>query len=288
MDFPLRPLTEADVPRAAALSAAVGWNQTAADWAVFLGQGEAQGLDDGVAETLAGSAAVLPFGEELAWISMVVVRPDRRRQGLATALMRWAMERLSTARCAALDATPAGREVYRRLGFSEFWGFARWALPAALPVPEEAPRLRPLEEADWPALLALDARGFGADRAALLRHLARRLPAAALLAEAPGTGRPLGFALARDGLRAPQIGPVVAETPEAAAALVAAALAALPPAPADAPRAVLDLADHAVALAAHLSRHGASLQRPFTRMARGAPPPGDATLLSAMAGPEFG
>jgi GNAT superfamily N-acetyltransferase len=281
MNLPPRTLTEADLPRAAALSAAVGWNQTAADWAVFCRLGEARGLDDG-ADALAGSAAVLPFGAELAWISMVIVRPDRRRQGLATALMRWAMERLSTTRCVALDATPAGREVYRRLGFSEFWGFCRWALPAALPVPEGAPRTRPLAEADWPALLALDARGFGADRAALLRHLAQRLPAAAMVAETDG--RPIGFALARDGLRAPQIGPVVAATPTAAAALVGAALAALPAGS----HPVLDLADHATTLAAHLARHGASLQRPFTRMALGAPPPGDARLLSAMAGPEFG
>jgi ribosomal protein S18 acetylase RimI-like enzyme len=279
MTHGLRRLAEADLPRAAALSAAVGWNQAAADWGLFLRQGEARCLDDG-GDALAGTAAVLPFGSELAWISMVIVRPDRRRQGLATALMRWAMERLATTPCVALDATPAGREVYSRLGFLERWSFARWALPDTLPMPESAPRIRPLAEADWPALLALDARGFGADRAALLKHLANRLPAAALAAE-NGDGHPIGFALARDGLRAPQIGPVVAETPEAAASLIAAALPA-------APRAVLDLADHATALGAYLSRHGATPERPFVRMTLGAPPPGDARLLHAMAGPEFG
>jgi len=82
------PLSERDLPRAASLSALVGWNQTAADWALFLRHGAVRALEDGDAAALAATAATLPYGREVAWISMVLVRPDRRRQGLATALMR--------------------------------------------------------------------------------------------------------------------------------------------------------------------------------------------------------
>jgi GNAT superfamily N-acetyltransferase len=269
----MRPLTEADLPRAAALSRLVGWNQVEADWALFLRQGEGRAIDDG-GQALAATAAVIRYGDDLAWISMVLVRPDMRRRGHATALMRWAVDALAGVRCVALDATPAGRAVYRRLGFRDLWGFARWSLPAP---PAGGPGARRLAAGDWPALLARDAAAFGAPRGPLLRDFAARVPAAAHVA-ADGSG----FALARDGARGPQLGPVVARDDAAARALIAAAAGALPGG------AVIDLPDARPGLAAWLAGHGATPQRPFTRMALGADLPGDAALLAAVAGPEFG
>jgi GNAT superfamily N-acetyltransferase len=269
----MRPLTEADLPRAAALSCLVGWNQTPRDWALFLRDGEGAALDDGRA-ALAATAAVIRHGRDLAWISMVLVRPDRRRLGHATALMRWAVETLEGVRCAALDATPAGREVYRRLGFRDLWGFARWSLPQPLP---RRPGVRAMRDGDWPLIHALDLAAFGAARPGLLRDFAARMPDAAFVAE-DGSG----FALTRDGARGPQIGPVVARDDGTAQALIAAARDALPGPVA------LDLPDARASLAAWLAQHGATMQRPFTRMALGADTPGDAALLAAVAGPEFG
>ncbi len=291
----VRPLRPPDLPRAAALSALVGWNQTEADWSVFLRFGAVRAVDDGNGTAFAATAATLPFGRGVAWVSMVLVRPDRRRAGLATASMLWAVEALRGAgtACVALDATPDGREVYRRLGFRDLWGFRRWSLPPALPPPEPGVPVRPLRASDWPALLALDGAAFGAPREFLLRDFAARLPSAALVAEGPG-GALAGFVLARDGLRAPQIGPLVATETAAARGLLAAALAALPPPGAEAgaavPRAVVDLCDAQAEVAAWIAAHGAREQRPFTRMALGADPPGapGATPLVAVAGPEFG
>ncbi|MBB5687927.1 GNAT superfamily N-acetyltransferase [Roseomonas alkaliterrae] len=269
----MRTLSPADLPRGAALSRLVGWNQVERDWALFLAGGEGRALDDGQ-EALAATAAVIRYGPDLAWISMVLVRPDMRRRGHATALMRWAVKALRGMRCAALDATPAGREVYRRLGFRDLWGFARWALPEGLAA---GAGVRPMREADWPAVLALDAAAFGAPREALLRDFAARMPRAAFVAE-DGSG----FALARDGARGPQIGPVVAAGEGTARALIAAGRAALPG------TVVLDLPDARLGLAEWLAVHGGRAQRPFTRMALGADTPGDPALLAAVAGPEFG
>lgn len=266
-----RLLTEADLPRVAALSFQIGWNQLASDWALFLRQGEGRAIDDG-APALGATAAVIRYGAELAWISMVLVRPDLRRRGHATSLMRWAIDALRGTRCAALDATPAGREVYRHLGFRDLWGFARWALPDALP---QRKGVRPMTEDDWPAVLAQDAAAFGAPREALLRDFAARAPA--FVAE-DGSG----FAMARGGARGPQIGPVVARDDATAMALIAAARAALPG------TCVLDLPEARPGLAAWLAAQGGAMQRPFTRMALGADTPGDAALFAAVAGPEFG
>lgn len=271
-----RPLTSDDLPRAAALSGLVGWNQVAADWAFFLCHGQVRGLDDGQ-EALAATAAVLPYGPDLAWISMVLVRPDRRRQGLATVLLRWALEALHGTLCIALDATPAGQPVYRRLGFAARWGFTRWTLPATLPA-EPGVTVRPSRDADWPALLALDHAAFGTPRECLLRGLAARKPA--LVAEGPHGIR--GAAWARDGLHGPQLGPVLAADPHVARALLAAGAAALPTGT------VLDLRDAAPGMADWLAAHGVTPRRPFTRMTLGAPPPGALVGLVAVAGPEFG
>lgn len=269
----MRPMTEADLSRAAALSALIGWNQLPRDWSLFLRDGAVRAIDDGQ-DALAATAAFIRYGGDLAWISMVLVRPDQRRRGHATALMRWVVEALHGTRCAALDATPAGRPVYRQLGFRDLWGFARWSVPGPLPT---APGVRPLAEDDWPGMLALDAAAFGAPRATLLRDFATRLPQAAFIA-ADGSG----FALARDGARGPQIGPVVAPDNATARALIAAARNALPGA------AVIDLPDARDGLADWLTQHGGSAQRPFTRMSLGANTPGDATCIAAVAGPEFG
>lgn len=278
-----RALTEADLPRAAALSALIGWNQTLDDWALFLRHGAVR-AQDGAGEALPATAAYIHYGPDIAWISMVLVRPDRRRHGLATAFMRWAVDALATTRCAALDATPAGREVYRRLGFADFFGFRRWALPDALRV-EPGVSLRPLRDSDWPAVFALDGNGFGACRNFLLRDFHRRLPAAAFVAEA--ASGITGFVLARDGVRSPQIGPVMTRDAATGRALIAAALAALPPR-ADGPRAVIDLIEAQDGIASWLRRQGAVEQRPFTRMARGVTPPGNPAACIAVAGPEFG
>ena len=266
-------MTEADLPRAAALSRLIGWNQVARDWSLFLRDGEALMIDDGQ-EALAATAAFIRYGGDLAWISMVLVRPDQHRRGHATALMRWAVGALHGIRCAALDATPAGQPVYRQLGFRDLWGFARWSLPQPLPT---TPGVRPLRDSDWPTVIALDAAAFGAPRPALLRDFAARLPQAAVVAE-DGSG----FALARDGARGPQIGPVVTADDATARALIAAARHALPGA------VVLDLPDARRGLADWLAQHDGTVLRPFTRMALGADTPGEAARIAAVAGPEFG
>ncbi|MDP3342316.1 GNAT family N-acetyltransferase [Frigidibacter sp.] len=270
--FEFRAGVPEDLPRAAALSAAVGWNQVAADWAFFLDHGQVRVLEDGADDALAASAALLPYGPGLAWISMVLVRPDQRRRGLASALLRWAMD-ARPGLTVALDATPAGREVYGPLGFTDVFGFARWLLPAALPT--GAIPVRPMQAADWPEVLAQDLAAFGAPRAPLLHGFAQRLPRAALVA--PG-----GFVLARDGLRTPQIGPLVARDAATALALLATAQAAL------GGPVVLDVPDAAEEFCAGLAAAGGMKQRPFTRMAVGPMPPAQTGKSFVLAGPEFG
>jgi GNAT superfamily N-acetyltransferase len=273
----------AHLPGCLALSRAANWNQNEADWRMMLELGRGWGLvlADG---TLAASTILLPYGRDFAWVSMVLVLPEHRGRGCATRLLRRTLAEAGRERYAlVLDATPAGREVYLKEGFRDAWGFRRMALarPPALEGLAVSLAARPLREADWREVLALDAPAFGASRERLLRLLASRLPAAALVAERDGTLS--GFLLGRDGREAAQLGPLVARDAESAQALLAAALARL------APPLYLDLVDREAGLRAWLEERGFAFQRPFTRMVHAAGrAPGDASLVYCPAGPELG
>ena len=284
----IRPLRLDEVPAAVKLSASAQWNQHADDWAMMLRLGQGWGidaLDDAGRLQLAASVIVLPYGRDFAWVSMVLVLPDFRRRGFAQQLLRHALTHLQgQGRFAVLDATPAGHAVYVQEGFVDTWGFARHRREAG-PLPAAQPAgslLRPLQEADWLAIDALDRVAFGASRLPLLRCLAQRLPQAAWVAEQGG--RLCGYVLGRNGREAVQIGPLLAADEATAQALLHGALAAV----ADRP-VYVDLIERQQALRAWLRKIGFALQRPFTRMVRGSDAaPGDPATIVLAAGPELG
>jgi hypothetical protein len=175
-----------------------------------------------------------------------------------------------------LDATPAGREVYRLEGFRDTWTFRRYALQKQTSPAETGSSAWPFTERDWENVLELDRKAFGASRERLLRDLARRLPQAALVHDR-------GHVLGREGREAFQIGPLVARDEETAIGLASQALRAVNP------PLYLDVVDHAPRLRGWLEARGFAFQRPFTRMVRGlAAAPGDERLVYCVAGPELG
>jgi GNAT superfamily N-acetyltransferase len=262
------------------------WNQITADWQVFLAHGRVYALLTPGGRIVA-TTATLPYSGRFAWISMVLVAGEYRRHGLATQLMRRAMEELAAAGLVpALDATPDGRAVYRRLGFTDSWGFARLIRrerPTAAPA-FAAPAgvtIRPLTDADWPALCTYDAAAFGAERGAVLAGLRGRLPSAELMAER--AGRIAGFLLGRDGMLAGHLCPLIADDDAIACALIARALDAL-----DGPL-FIDFADDKSVVRSFLEARGFAAVRPFTRMVYGTAARFDDPVRTfAVVGPEFG
>jgi GNAT superfamily N-acetyltransferase len=256
-----------------ALSKSANWNQNEADWRLMLGFGRGWGIAEN--GTLAASTLVIPY-DGFSWISMVLVLPEYRRKGYASKLLRVAIREIENrGQIPILDATPDGREVYRREGFKDTWGFKRFSLSTAF---AGEGRARPIVDSDWPSILELDRKAFGANREVVLRNLAQRLPQAALISDS-------GFVLAREGREATQIGPLVARDERAARELLAAALRQVNP------PAYLDLLDSREATRMWLEERGFAFQRPFTRMVHATGPavaPGDASLVHCPAGPELG
>lgn len=150
------------------LSVEAHWNQTEEDWRIFLRDGVVFGIRDGM--RLVATAALLPYSDNNAWISMVLVSGTHRRRGLATRLVDACLE---TARknglTSWLDATPDGAAVYGPLGFTPILQLRRLKLVNSTQASAPAPSAATLD-----ALCARDRRVTGFDRTALLTAFARR------------------------------------------------------------------------------------------------------------------
>ncbi len=277
-------LSAADLDGAQALVAEAGWNQVRADWELFIELGAAFKVTAQGGE-VAATAATLPFAG-FGWISMVLVGKRHRRQGLATALLEHCVARLREQGLApVLDATPAGRTVYRPLGFQDGWRITRWRRVERAPWPDTsgpaAATVRSLRQDDWPQLLALDEKAFGSARSALLRRLDARSRGFACVAQRDG--RVAGYLLGRNGRQAMQVGPIVAHDQSLAQALLAHALARI-----DGP-VLLDVLDCHAGLPPQLTAAGFAVERSYTRMTLDADVGfGGANLMVAIAGPELG
>ncbi|HTZ60668.1 MAG TPA: GNAT family N-acetyltransferase [Acidobacteriaceae bacterium] len=250
------------IPNALMLSQEAGWNQNAADWSVFFTHGSVLGFVAG--DRLIATAAALPYGDALGWVSMVLVTAEWRRQGLATRLVADCTAVLRDRRRAALlDAVPGAEGIYAAHGFVSLCEMERWeGLGGGL-------KAKPAG-----ANLSLDQSAFGADRRFLLDNFLSR-PGSAAFASTHG------FAILRQGSVASHIGPIVS-TPEEAPGLLGEAIRAA------SGRVFVDALDHDT-LVPVLAANGFHLQRKFIRMACGLSElPGCPTKLLAAAGPEFG
>jgi GNAT superfamily N-acetyltransferase len=214
-------MTRADIAACMRLKEAAGWNQTEQDWANVLAI-EPEGCwvaeVDGV---VAGSTTAVCWGRELAWIGMVLVLPEFRRQGIARALMARAMEycREREVGCVKLDATDMGRPLYEQFGFVEECLIERWrADTVAVPSEDE---VQPVPPRSVEEILDLDGQAFGADRGALLRMLIGQYPQEWVALED-------GFAMSRPGSNARFLGPCIAHDTDTARKLVAAILERYP------------------------------------------------------------
>jgi GNAT superfamily N-acetyltransferase len=268
-------LTQGDIPAGLALSAKIGWNQTAADWRLFIAHGRTIGLFD-ADEGLVATAAALPYENGFGYISMVIVEPAWRRRGLARRLMGECIDTLrAQGRASLLDATPAGALVYRDLGFVELATMERWEGEGGgtAEVGRAADRL---SAADLPKLIEADALAFGSQRRFLLEDFLTRPGTTAWTCDG-------GYLVVREGHRAMQIGPLVASSNEAARVLLATAISNAHG------RVFLDLFTSWPGLAALLESCGFKRQRPYIRMALDrATLPGELARLAIAAGPEFG
>lgn len=175
MSVAIRVACLEDIPAALQLCRAAGWNQIAADWRRLL-EYEPEGCfvaqrDDAVV----GTVTTTRHGNDLAWIGMMLVHPEQRRQGIAVALMNHSLQYLADCgvRCIKLDATPEGEHVYEQIGFSAEWTMTRWRREPfeGNAEPLDATSSSFLDRNKLHDCLQSDRKVFGADRSEWIRRL---------------------------------------------------------------------------------------------------------------------
>jgi GNAT superfamily N-acetyltransferase len=261
---------EADAAAAGlVLSTEAHWNQTESDWRFFLSKGIVFGVRDQDGRLIA-TAALLPYSAGNAWISMVLVTADWRRRGLATRLIDACLDQARQLDLTTwLDATPAGAAVYGPLGFEPTSELRRLRLAAA------PGRTVPLATCDLNQFAARDLDAIGFDRRDLLAELARR-PGSRLIANGAA------IALLRDGRTARHVGPLFAEHPDDALALVSAVAVS------ENGPLLLDAVAGRDGFLRELTNSGWTVERSFQRMRLGRAMPQAGELPFAVAGPEYG
>ena len=268
--FAIVQLDARDAAGALLLSTEAHWNQNEADWRFFLTKGAVFGMRD-QKNTLVATAALMPYGEHDAWISMVLVTESWRRRGLATRLVDACLGKAKKLGITTwLDATPAGATVYGPLGFTPTIELRRLRLANASGAKRATPSAGKLD-----AFIAADIGTIGFDRSGFLQELSGRANSKLV-----SSGR--AMALVRDGRTARHIGPLFADGASHALEMVHdIAASETGPVLIDAVAAQAEFLDG-------LTASGWSIERPFQRMRFGRAASQPPALPFAVAGPEFG
>ncbi|MCM3592608.1 GNAT family N-acetyltransferase [Brevibacillus borstelensis] len=114
----LDELASGDIPGLIELSASVGWDYHEAELATLIAAGRVFGHRDDQGKVYS-SAAIVPYGETLASIGMVIVHPECRGMGLGKQVTQACIDAASTSADTALMliATPEGKPMYESMGF---------------------------------------------------------------------------------------------------------------------------------------------------------------------------
>jgi GNAT superfamily N-acetyltransferase len=298
-DPDIRLLTTRDLDGAVSLSSTAGWNQRPADWRMLLQLAPAGSFAAVADGRIIGTAIGIDYGT-FGWIAMMLVDPGWRGRGIGARLLEEAIGAVPPGIPIRLDATPLGRELYRRYAFEDEAELTRHVAdpsrPAAdaaadpsspHPVPGRVGEVRRLTAAALPAVIARDDRIFGAHRRILLDWALHGAEQYAHVLDASAGGGP-HYCFGRPGRLFDQIGPVVADDDDAACALVSASLRA-----ADGRAVVIDAFDRHAGFTGWLRTRGFTASRPLFRMRRaarrgGADERSGPAAERAILGPEFG
>lgn len=214
-------LTLADIQAAQQLVELAGWNQLPADWQRMISAEPAGCFKASIDGQLVGTVTTIAHGQSVAWIGMMLVHPDMRRQGIGKLLMQTAIAYLRSRQVQyiGLDATPAGRPLYEQLGFHVAATWERWrreANIAEVPLSQTPDSGVPTPQLP-PAARRLDQMACGFDRWDYLQRLGE--VSTCVICDQGS------FGMARAGRLASYLGPVVVEHATEAATLVHTLLA---------------------------------------------------------------
>lgn len=223
----LRAADADDLPSVAMLRATVGW--AVHDWALRAVLQPPHALCvvamDG-ANHVVGTGSGISYGS-LGVVGNMIVDPAHRRRGVGAAILEAVIAFLDERGCSRLElsATDQGRPLYARYGFTPTDPGLSAVIPREAAMEDAATtELADAEPASLDELAAYDAPRFGGDRRPLIATMLAD-PARQVVVARDG-GMLVGWAWVRPENE--RVGPLLADTPDVAAALVGEAMRRLP------------------------------------------------------------
>jgi len=282
----LRVMTEQDIPVGLRLNTLSGWNQTAVDWHRFLDNSPGGCFVMEHDSKVVGTATTISYENRFAWIGMVLVDPEYRKQGIGTELLRKTIEYLDQRHIPTmkLDATPLGKPLYQKLGFVPEFEIERLVLKRTSEAASATlgSICTQVGKVEMEQVVRMDREVFGANRGFLLRSLFREAPELALTVQEDGA--PRSYAFGRRGAFADHLGPWTATSRGSAEVLLQGFLAR-----SSRETVIVDCVKSNVVACELLNACGFATSRPLTRMTRGPNTfPARPDLMCAILGPEFG
>lgn len=200
------------------LTVSVFWPHRPFDLDLFMALGHGYLATDSIERPL-GSAMGFKMEDDFAMIGMMTTTPRVQTQGVGRRLLRWVM-RDCVGRDLRLSATRSGYRLYENAGFipvNRIWQHQGVVRKFDAPAPLPGYVLRPMEDADLDALLALDRYAFGAGRREIITTLMMHSEGIVL----EHAGEIKAFAMLRPFGKGMVIGPVIAEEDAQAMAVTA-------------------------------------------------------------------
>lgn len=211
------------VDEAKELSDAAGWNQIKSDWHRIIAVQPDGCLGAWADGRLIGTTTFVVYGNDLAWVGMVLVHPDYRGQGIGTRMVRAAMEILDNRKIpvVGLDATESGRSLYEREGFREVLPIIRWSGTLSVR-PARHVQIEPIGSGGGEAVQRFDRSIAHLDRSRLIDQFLEADEVDGFVAS--GADQKMkGYMFLRPGRYAWQAGPLLAEDSRTAKQLLSTA-----------------------------------------------------------------
>jgi len=219
-DVALVPFARAHLEGALKLSQEMSWPYRIEDWDFALQLGHGFVLQ--CAGVVVGTALWWPYGDTHASAGMIIVSKAVQGRGYGARLMD-ALLAAARPRVVTLNSTAEGMALYARRGFASIGMLHQHhGIPRRRDMPPLAD-VRTMVPSDFGAIVGLDHEATGWTRREMLNRLIEVGDGYVLLRD----GKPRGYAISRLFGRGHVIGPVVAESPTDARALIEAALAPL-------------------------------------------------------------
>lgn len=220
-DVVLAAFARAHLEGALKLSQEMSWPYRIEDWDVALQLGKGFVLQR--ASVVIGTAAWWPYGETHASAGMIIVAKAAQGRGYGARLVD-ALLASARPRTVALNSTAEGILLYQRRGFVPVGVIHQHqGIPGERQEAPPSSLVRAIAASDFEAIMRLDREATGVDRHRMLDRLVRSGDGYVLQPD----GMPRGYAISRLFGRGHVIGPVVAESPTDARALIEAALGRL-------------------------------------------------------------